>query len=89
MCVSRVERDIFGSFRSGYTFSTCNPIRKSYAFLFNRNKNYSVSYMRNSKIPLNRPQYLESYLPGKRQGAIWEATEINYLNFLLYNADLV
>ena len=45
--------------------------------------------MRNSKIPLNRSQYLESYLPGKRQGAIWEATEINYLNFLLYNADLV
>ena len=48
-----------------------------------------MSYVCNSKIPPNRPKYLVSYLAGKRQGAIWEATEINYLTVLQYDADFV
>jgi len=55
----------------------------------NGDKNYGVPYVWNSKIPLNKPKYLVSYVPGKRQGAIWEAIEINYLNVLLYNVDFV
>jgi len=55
----------------------------------NGNKNYGASYGCNSKIPLNKPKYLVSNPPGKRQAAIWEATEINYLNVVLYNVDFV